>query len=338
MKATRLPSGSWRVLAYCGKDADGHQIRKSFTGPDRRRVIAEASAWVNAHRTNARPQTLGEALESFLNARESSLSPSTLRGYRSIHRALKNASETILSVSAWSLGADDLQRVVDRWIREGLSVKSVRNRLGLISAALASCGAPMPPVSLPQRLEPEIRIPDPDDVRELLQHADGELWICLMLAVCGPLRRGEICALTLDDIDVRRSVVHVHGSVAYMDGGGTVVKPPKTRSSDRYILMPPEVIDAIVRQGYVTRWNPRELYYRFKRALAAAGLEDFRLHDLRHFAISELLAAGVEPIYIAERSGHATLGTMRRYEHILAARRREVNETILGTLSACTKT
>lgn len=333
MKATRLPSGSWRCLAYCGRDEDGHQIRKSFSGPDRRRVLAEASAWVDAHRTGGRPKMVGEALEAFLNARESSLSPSTLRGYRSIQRAFKNASETILDVSVWSISAEELQRTVDKWIREGLSVKSVRNRLGLISAAVTSCGGTMPSVALPQRSEPELRIPNPDAVQALIKSTRGELWICLMLAVCGPLRRGEICALTMDDIDARHDVVHVHRSVAYKDGGGTVVKPPKTRSSDRYILVPHEVIEAIVAQGYVTRWNPRELYYRFKRALRSAGLEDFRLHDLRHYSISELLAAGVEPIYIAERSGHATLGTMRRYEHILAARRREVNETILGTFS-----
>lgn len=336
MKATRLPSGSWRCLVYCGRDENGKQIRKSFTGPDKRRVMAEATAYANEHRTVRRPVTVGECIDSFLDARKSSLSPSTYRGYRSIQRALSNASEAILTRSAYDLSAEDIQRAADGWLAAGKSVKTVANRLGLISPALAAVGGHLPPVSLPQRLEPELHIPDPDDVRTLMTSISGELWVCLMLAVCGPLRRGEICALTMDDIDARRDVIHVHHSVAYMDGGGTTEKPPKTRAGDRYILMPHEVVEAIVAQGYVTRWNPRQLYYYFKRALSDAGLEDFRLHDLRHYSISELLAAGVEPIYIAERSGHATLGTMKRYEHILAARRREVNDKVLATFSSVT--
>ena len=50
MKATKLPSGMWRVLAYAGKDRSGRPVRKSFSGPDKRKVLSDAAAWVDEHR------------------------------------------------------------------------------------------------------------------------------------------------------------------------------------------------------------------------------------------------------------------------------------------------
>ena len=41
MKATKLNSGNYHVLVYCGKDSSGKEIRKSFTGPDKAKVLAD---------------------------------------------------------------------------------------------------------------------------------------------------------------------------------------------------------------------------------------------------------------------------------------------------------
>lgn len=36
-KAKKLPSGSWRVNQYVGKDADGKRVYKSFTADSKKR-------------------------------------------------------------------------------------------------------------------------------------------------------------------------------------------------------------------------------------------------------------------------------------------------------------
>ena len=147
-----------------------------------------------------------------------------------------------------------------------------------------------------------------------------------MLAATGPLRAGEIAALSIDDIE--GTMVHVHRSLAMGPDWQYHEKPPKTKSSDRYVDMPPALIDAIQKQGYVTNWTPQRIARRFRALLRDNGIPAYRFHDLRHFAISEMLSNGIEEIYIAERSGHADYATMKRYTHALGSHRTEVTRKI----------
>ena len=101
-----------------------------------------------------------------------------------------------------------------------------------------------------------------------------------MLAAFGPLRRGEICALTLRDIT--GNVIHVHQSVAVDKSQQSQIKAPKTTQSDRYIDMPQAVIMVIRKRGYVTTLNPNQVTHQFSRLLKKNGISHFRFHDLRH--------------------------------------------------------
>ena len=57
----------------------------------------------------------------------------------------------------------------------------------------------------------------------------------------------------------------------------------------------------------------------FKKALARAGLPaSIRFHDLRHFAATTMLAAGVHPKVASERLGHSQVGiTLDLYSHVV---------------------
>ena len=52
------------------------------------------------------------------------------------------------------------------------------------------------------------------------------------------------------------------------------------------------------------------------KALAEAEVEDFRFHDLRHSAASELAMSGATLAEIAEVLGHKTLAMVKRYSHL----------------------
>jgi integrase len=54
----------------------------------------------------------------------------------------------------------------------------------------------------------------------------------------------------------------------------------------------------------------------FRRAVAEAGIKDFRFHDLRHSAASYLAQSGATTAEIAAVLGHKTLAMVRRYTHL----------------------
>lgn len=74
----------------------------------------------------------------------------------------------------------------------------------------------------------------------------------------------------------------------------------------------------------------------WERALAEAGIANFRFHDLRHTSASYLAMTGATPIEIAAVLGHKTLAMVKRYAHLsdphvcqVVAR---MNETIFPTI------
>jgi integrase len=62
--------------------------------------------------------------------------------------------------------------------------------------------------------------------------------------------------------------------------------------------------------------KPVEIKKAWQNALARAGIEDFRFHDLRHCAASYLLESGATQPQLAEVLGHRTLQMVKRYTHL----------------------
>ena len=66
--------------------------------------------------------------------------------------------------------------------------------------------------------------------------------------------------------------------------------------------------------------HPDSVTHRFSRLARRLGLRT-RLHDLRHYAATQLIAGGVDLRTVSGRIGHAGGGatTLRVYTHFLAA-------------------
>lgn len=135
---------------------------------------------------------------------------------------------------------------------------------------------------------------------------------------------------------------------------------PKTNRSRRTISLPSEAIDALrkhrVRQneerlaigeyyadyGLVfatqigTALMARNVIRSFKAALTRAGLRtDIRIHDLRHFAATLMLAAGVHPKTASERLGHSQIGiTLDLYTHAVQSLERDAAERMQHVIQA----
>ena len=320
MKAEKLPSGAWRyrIYYYVG----GERRSKSFTDIDRETARRAAVAFSRDHeRHPVSSGSVGSMVEAYIAARSPHLSPATVVGYKNISRRLKAEHPFFYGAAAHTLRRADFQELINSLAASGASPKTIRNIAGLLSSSLSEQGIHMGPLALPKKTARNITVPTEEEVRALLAATAGtRMEIPVMLGAFGGLRRGEVCALRLDDVDFEAGVVHVCRDVVMGPNRRYIEKPPKTVASDRFIELPPEVIDRIRAAGIIYDENPRMLSYRFRRLCedVFSGVR-FRFHDLRHFCVSYLHALGVPDSYIQQRCGFQNDAVLRAvYRHTMA--------------------
>ena len=323
-KIQKTKKGLYTCVVYLGKDAEGKKIQRRITGTSSAQVRMEADQMRDErHRTAYCPARFRKAAADFADQQHPMVSESTYRDYQTYQRGLESRCSDFMALRIDQIDKTAVQRVLGALKRSGLSAKSVRNYWGFINQVLKSQGLKLEGITLPEKTVPEIFVPDDTMIRKMMQLLDGDpLEIPVMLAAFGPMRMGEIIALDMSDID--GNVVHVHKDVAYLDGGGSVIKErPKTAASNRYIEYPAEVIDKIRKQGFVTHYNTKMMGYYFNKFLAENGFPHFRFHDLRHYAASTLHAQGVPDAYIMQRGGWTTDRVLKAvYRHTLADQER----------------
>jgi integrase len=100
-------------------------------------------------------------------------------------------------------------------------------------------------------------------------------------------------------VDLDPATVHVIADLAAQRGGDA--RPPAFVFSD---------------DGGATAWKPNRVTKAFLRHRRAAGLRPFRLHDLRHFMVTEMLHAGVPLVIVGRRLDHRRVSTtLDKYAH-----------------------
>ena len=307
MKARQLPSGAWNVRITI----EGQTY--SFTNHDKKTALHIASEFADNHREKLRNPTLIDALEDYTNEREKMLSPSTLRGYRGIIKKVKERNPFIAQKKVIALTNKDIFNIV----RPLRTLKTKRNYLNFIQSGTGRKFN----IDLIGTASKEIAVPSDIEVKGLLEiFRDTEMEIPVMLGAFGGLRRGEICALTLQDID--GNYVNITKSMVKAPDGSWLIKDPKTPKSVRRVLLPQFVIDAINAHGYITDLLPCNISDRFRKTQLRLGIEHpYCFHSLRHYSASYLHAIGIPDAYIMERGGWSTPHVMQKvYRHALADR------------------
>lgn len=161
------------------------------------------------------------------------------------------------------------------------------------------------------------------------------------------LRRGELLALTWDDVDLDGDPARVTVRQALKrQQGGLVLEEPKTRQSRRTIHLPASVVASLRRHRVAQAaeqlkagelWEPlplgADLVFRTEigtavdpdnfrnltyRLTTGAGIGRWSPHQLRHSAASLLLAQNVPLKVISEVLGHSSIRiTSDVYAHLL---------------------
>ena len=222
------------------KMVDGKKIILSFDHkPSKQEIL---TAFADNDFSDNRGSFLSCA-QSYIESKSNVLSPTTIKAYESV---LKNAIPADFKQKSISqITQTDIQLVINEYSASH-TPKSVRNVHGFISAIFRQFRPKMKIITtLPQKVENEHYIPSEDDIKRILDASkeDPRLHIPFQLGVMG-LRRSEVCALTLDDID--GNTLTINKALVYDKNNKWVVKTTKTTAGTRKIYIPDALVEEIM--------------------------------------------------------------------------------------------
>lgn len=189
------------------------------------------------------------------------------------------------------------------------------------------------------------------------RHVPLQFQALYYLAVYGGFRRGELLALTWEDVDFKNRTVEINKAVTRLNNKGQLLKDPKTEASYRIIKLPQICFDILkewkndeIQLSYQlgTKWEGYRgkdfdknfifiqsdsgkmmslsaPYDRFKEIISHVKNPDGSLyfpqitfHELRHTSATLMIASGVDVSTVSHRLGHSrTSVTLDIYTHAL---------------------
>jgi integrase len=157
-----------------------------------------------------------------------------------------------------------------------------------------------------------------DERQRLLAACDKsgnpDLGLIVRIALASGARQAEIMHLRWRMVDLSRECAFL---------------PTSKTGEPRVLPLPGSVADALRARAKIRSIGsdlvfpspddpnrPRNIWQAWDVARKLAGLPDFRFHDLRHTAATEMLRAGVDSRIVATVLGHRSMNMMRRYAHV----------------------
>lgn len=151
------------------------------------------------------------------------------------------------------------------------------------------------------------------------------------------IREGELLALTKEDIDLERKILHIRKSYQRLEKKD-IITDPKTEKSIRDINLPDFLCDEL--EDYFgmlykckddTRLfevSKHYLQHEMKRGCKESGVKKIRIHDLRHSHVAYLIELGFSPVEIAERMGHESISVTFTYSHLYPSKQKSLADKL----------
>ena len=338
-----IEKGKARLIVSVGGRADRRRFCKTVTYKTKKELKKLYEDFeAECQNTPLTDITVQDLLESYIAyCRTLGRKPTTLRGYRVTAGRCYPLIGTIL---AKSLTTYRLEKFVAEMGEKGLSAKTIKNTMGLLSAAYDHAifigqlkENPCKRVALPKIQPKDIRIFYLEEIPKFLEAiADVDLneKCAYELALFLGLRRSEILGLRESDVDIVKGLVYVHNTRHRVDGKD-IEADTKTKRSTRVLALPDILIldlarlmeihrqfpyestDFLIQDGVGNPLGGQALSSRLTRLEQKHGLPNVTMHGLRHTYASLLHSQGVDMANISAELGHSNLATtMNIYTHI----------------------
>ena len=147
------------------------------------------------------------------------------------------------------------------------------------------------------------------EIGKIIENTESiELPAIVRLLTETAMRRGELSRLRWENIDLKHSIAHL---IDTKNGEDRTI-PLSSRAKATLAALPRQI------DGKVFQMTSDAITRAFARSAKRAGVENARIHDLRHEAVSRLFEKGLDVMEVASVSGHKTLGQLKRYTHLKA--------------------
>jgi integrase len=300
------------------------ELRRSgghWTPPVPVRFDSYADGWLERHKPNLRPRV-------YVNYETS------------VRLHLKPAFE---HMELAAISPVEVKTLVASMRKEEKSVATIKNAIGPLRQILVSAvedrlipANPLSGVRLfgskPQAAR-KIVPPTRKQVDAIIAKARVEARDAIVVAAATGARRGELFGLRWADVDFTENLIHVH----CQNFAGEITEATKSEAGERDLPLFASIRQLLLERKARMRYSrPQDFVFgstigtpmdpnnfvrrEFKTALTAAKLEGFRWHDLRHYAVSALIAEGANILLIAKVAGHSDPSvTLSVYSHLMPA-------------------
>ena len=271
------------------------------------------------------------------------LRPTTQATYE--NRIYGHIIPSIGKIPISKLTQNDLQQFYAKLKRTGRKVNVELKGTGVSDRMVRSCHAlcrsslekaveeglitrnPSIGCKLPPKKNGEMKVLTQNEIVRLLNQAyDEGYYEMFLLELTTGMRRGEILGLKWRDLNLETGELNIKRQLTTKG-----ISVPKTKSSIRTILLPPDMLDLLREMKKTAKYdwifpspvkegeprNPTAITKRFRLMLERAHCKHVRFHDLRHTFATMALENGMDVKTLSAMIGHVSSETtLNIYSHV----------------------
>lgn len=311
-------------------DASGKRARRSTGTTDKREAEALEAKWkVEAHQAkywDVEPsRTFDELMLKYLKSVSGEKKAEERDGY-----VVKQLKPFFTGRELGALKRSDTRAYIDKRKADGVSAATINREIGLLSAAINYArkewdwNIPNNVQGMLQKVpEGRVRYLTRAEGRRLVEVAEKHTRSPLLvhfvrLALNTGCRKNELLKLEWRRVDLKANLFVLEGSNTKSGKRRSIPLNEEARkgllglAAYRATHCPNSPWVFVHKNGE----RFQEIDTAFKWLLKQVGIEDFRIHDLRHTCASWLVSAGVPLYAVKELLGHASIKMTERYSHL----------------------
>lgn len=299
-------------------------------------------------------RTMDDFAKEYFEFHTLNLAPTTKKNYEGMYyNEVNGLQKTFGRQQLNKIEPLYIQKYINDMVFKGISPKTIKNYIMFLDTMFEKAIKqkyipkgmnPVKDIDLPKTKKQKVEAYTEEELKTLLrlleECEDSLLRDSIKIAIGTGLRRGEICALKIENFSKEKKEISITESIVRADG--YITKSPKSDAGNRTISLPDSIVDLIehrIREynlnklkhgknfkddGYIlsqedgTVFYPHLLANRYSRFIKKHSdeIRYLSLHKLRHTFASLAISYNIDVKALQETLGHSdATTTLNTYSH-----------------------